>query len=115
MFGSRRSSTDSFVMAMGRKAGNIKRASPAPAGAGKKGAGSAAPAKGHAKTAPAKAGTGKADNAHKKVAAPKPQMHSGNGMSGALSFTSKQGYGPNENKPWPKGKSNTFKTTGTIK
>lgn len=45
MFGKRSSGNDKFVMAMGRKVGNIKTAKAAPAGAGKKTVKKAPPAK----------------------------------------------------------------------
>jgi len=114
MFGKRTNSTDSFVMAMGRKAGNIKRASPAAAGAGKKSTAMAGKSATKSVT-PAKAGAGKKANPAVKVAAPKVQMHSGNGMSGALSIQGGKGFGPAEVKPWSLGKANTFKTSGKTK
>ena len=101
MFGKRSNSTNDFVMAMGRKAGNLKTAR----------AGKAATKS----IAPAKAGAGKKANPAVKVAAPKVQKHSGNGMSGALSIQGGKGFGPAEVKPWSLGKVNTFKTTGKTK
>ena len=109
MFG-KSGSTNDFVMMMGRKAGNIKRAKAAPAGAGKKAVATAGrPASKSIPAAPA--GTGKKPKPQIKVMVPKPQMHSGNGMTGALSMTSKRGLGVNQNIPQSPGKSNTFKTS----
>ena len=108
MFG-KSGSTNDFVMAMGRKAGNLKRAKAAPSGAGKKMTAKAGkPASKSIAAAPA--GTGKKTKPQIKVSVPKPIMVSGNGMTGALSMTSKAGYGVNDNKPQSMGKSNTFKT-----
>ena len=108
MFG-KSGSTNDFVMAMGRKAGNLKRAKAAPAGAGKKSTAMAGkPASKSIAAAPA--GTGKKPKPQIKVMVPKPQMHSGNGMTGALSMNFKRGTGVDDNKPQSLGKSNTFKT-----
>ena len=108
MFG-KSGSTNDFVMAMGRKAGNLKRAKAAPVGSGKKMVAKAGrPASKSIVAAPA--GTGKKYKAQIKVSVPKPQMNPGNGMTGALSMTSRRGLSVNENIPQSLGKSNTFKT-----
>lgn len=102
MFG-KRSSTDNFVMNMGRKAGNIKTAR-APA---------SAPVK---KISPAASGAGKMDDPGKakgvsaKVSAAEPKN------KGPLpSFDAmKRGVTVNRNKPQPLGKTNTFQTAGKV-
>ncbi len=109
MFG--KSSTDNFVMAMGRKAGNIKTTRAAPAGTGKKKTAMAhRPATKSIKPAPA--GAGKKMKPQIKVSVPKAQMNPGNGMTGALSMNFSRGYGVDDNKPQSLGKANTFNTRG---
>ncbi len=96
MFGKRKSSTDNFVMAMGRKAGNL------PAERAKAGR----PATKSIDAA--KAGAGKKVHPNQKPAAPKPQMHPGNGETKKLSLEFKRGLGVNQNDPQSLGKGGTF-------
>jgi len=87
MFGRSSSSNDKFVMAMGKKAGNIKTARAAPAGAGKQTVRKAPPAK-----KVTDKGAGKLKPADK--------------MS--------RGVEVYENKPQPLGKANTFNTSKRV-
>lgn len=85
MFGKRSSSNDKFVMAMGKKAGNIKTARAAKAGAGKQ-------------------------TIRKAPAAPVKGVMSAKGPGKALpSFDKmKRGVKVNQNRPQSLGKANTF-------
>lgn len=102
MFG-KRSSTDNFVMNMGRKAGNIKTAR-APA---------SAPVK---KIAPVAVGTGKMDDPGKAKGVSAKVVSAEPTNKGALpGFDAmKRGVTVNRNKPQPLGKTNTFKTSGKL-